>query len=324
MPRRTKKFDPEALDRLLRSNEHVVTHRELQDVGVPLSTVTSRILPRGPWQRILPGVVLAHRGKPTWRERCLAAVKCCGPGTVLTGMTALARQGLKSAQPRGQVNALIPHTSQRGSHDFVQVERTRRPLEPVIVHGLPCAPVAQALADACRREENLDRVRELVAEAIQNRRCTLEELHREVCTAARQRSALTRAALREIDAGIRSVAEAKVKQAMQRRGIRPMEWNVSLWTPDGEFVGTPDGYYEDVAVALQLDSIEYHLSPKGYKRTQARQRALTTARVLVLPYAPGDAINDPDTLCNELEALYRQGSERPGPDLIVVRKDTAA
>lgn len=323
MPRR-KKIDLAAVERLLKANEYVATHRELTDAGVPLSTVTSRILPRGPWQRILPGVVLAHRGKPTWRERCLAAVKCCGSGTVLTGMTALARYGFRAAQPGGQVNALIPSTRQRGSHDFVQVERTRRLPEPVMVHGLPCAPVARAVVDACRRQENLDRVRDVVAEAIQDRRCTVEDLHREVGAAARQRTALTRAALSEIDAGIRSVAEAKVKQAMRRRGVRPMEWNVSLLTPDGEFVGTPDGYYADVAVALQLDSIEYHLSPNKYKRTQKRQRALTTHRVLVLPYAPGDAIKDPDTLCVELEAMYRQGKERPVPDLTVVRRESAA
>ncbi|HET7326684.1 MAG TPA: hypothetical protein VFJ14_05285 [Nocardioidaceae bacterium] len=323
MPHR-KHIDQTAVDQLLAANERVVTHSELREVGIPSSTITFRILPGGPWQRILPGVVLAHSGIPTWRERCLAAVKCCGTGAVLTGLTALRHQGQTAAHPNGQVNALIPHGSQRGSHDFVQVERSRRMPKPVIVRALPCAPVARALVDACRRQDNLDQVRALVADAIQNRRCTLEDLHAEVGAAARQRTALTRAALCEIDAGIRSVAEAKVKQAMQRRRMPPMEWNVSLLTVDGDFVGTPDGYYADVAVALQLDSIEYHLSPQAYKRTQARQRALTTAQVLVLPYAPGDAIRDPDTLCNELQALCRQGRNRRIPELIVVRKHTAA
>jgi hypothetical protein len=323
MARRTF-TDVAALDALLRRRERVAHHAELMAIGMSRSTICWRIGVRGPWQRALPGVVIAHRGIPTRRERLLASLAYAGDGAVITGLPALREYGVPAAAKRAHApHVLVPHRRQITSHGFVVIERTRRVPQPVVRQRLPLAPVARAVVDACRREDSLDGVRELVAEVVQQSLCSPDELLEEVRRAARQRTALSREVLREIAAGIRSVAEAKVRKALQRRGLPEMEWNVELYTPDGEFVGIPDGYWADVAVALQIDSMAWHLAPRQYRRTQQRRRTFDRHGVLVLSVAPTDALADVDQLVSDLKRLREQATQRPVPSLDVRRRRVA-
>lgn len=284
----------------------------------------SRIGPRGPWQRLLPGVVAAHRGRPTRRERLLAARKYAGEASVLTGACALVEYGVAAARSSATTpHVLVPHGCRRTSHSFLVVERTRRMPVPVERGLLRLAPLPRAVIDACRRAESLDRVRELIAEVIQTRRCSVAQIVEEVQQAARQRTALTRATLREIEAGIRSVAEARIRSALRARGITDLEWNVDLYTPEGEFVGRPDAYCARTGVALQVDSMRWHLGPDLYRRTQERQRDLTLWGVLVLPWSPTDALENPDEVVAGIIRLRELGAMRPAPDLVVHRPAAA-
>lgn len=316
-PRRN--IDRQRLADLLPAGHAVATHAELRGVGLPQSTITNRIRPDGPWQRLLPGVVLAHRGTPTRYEKRLGALKYGGEGALLTGVDALAEMNVRTATRllSSRIHLLIPHASQRSSHGFAVVTRTRKLPEPVLRRELPCAPLARALVDACRRLERLDDVRELVADVVQHHGCDPKAIAAEVKAAQRQRTALTRAVLREIAAGIRSVAEAKLREAMRRRGVPEPEWNCSLTTYDGDFVASPDAYWRDFGVALELDSMAWHLSPESYVRTQQRQRMLVVHNVDVLPVAPADVIADPDSLCDEILQKLRNAHGRRLPELLV-------
>lgn len=319
MPRRTF-VDFDALAVLLRQSERVLRHSELIELGVPKSTIMTRIGPDGPWQRLLPGVIAAHRGIPTRRERLLAAQRYAGESSVVTGIPALVEYGVSAARRAGtRPHMLVPHECRRTSHGFVVIERTRRLPDPVQHKGFRLASVARAVIDACRREENLDQVREIVAEVIQDRRCTVADLVAEVRRAARQRTALTRVVLREIEAGIRSVAEAKVRAALIARGVDWLDWNADLLTTDGEFVACPDAYCRRSGVALQVDSMQWHLRPKRYRRTQKVQRGLTSWGVFVLPWSPADAIENPDEVALGLIQLQSLGKHRPLPPLVVRR-----
>jgi len=319
MPRRTF-VDHAGLDTLMHANERVVRHCELLELGLPSSTIMWRISPAGPWQRLLPGVLVAHRGIPTRRERLLAALKYAGPQSMLTGTPALTEYGVAAARKASaRPNVLVPHECRRTSHGFVVVERTRNLPDAVGRGLLRLAPLPRAVIDACRRKENLDHVREIVAEVVQDRRCSVEAIRKEIRQAARQRTGLARAVLREIEAGIRSVAEAKVRSALLARGVDGLEWNIELWTRDGEFVGSPDAYCVRTGVALQVDSMQWHLGPQGYKRTQARQRGLTYWGILVLPWSPADALENPDEVALGLIRLRELGAQRPVPEIVVRR-----
>ncbi|MDQ3628876.1 MAG: hypothetical protein M3419_08735 [Actinomycetota bacterium] len=239
--------------------------------------------------------------------------------SIITGGHALDQHQVR-VRRLDRVHLLIPHDSHKTSHHFVTVERTRFQPEPVLSHGLRLAPIPRALVDACRRDEPLDDVRALVAHVVQSRRCTPEALGKALRAGARQRTSRMNLAMREIDVGVRSVAEADAHRAMRGSGLPPLEWNIELWTPEGEFIGSPDGWYDDVAVALQIDSMEWHLSPELYKRTQRLQRAMISRGIVVMPIAPSDIARDHGGFVNQLGLCRREAERRPRPPGVVVRR----
>jgi hypothetical protein len=312
------------IDALLSQRERVATHAVLRDAGMAPSTISHRMRPRGPWQRILPGVVLAHRGTPTRRERTLAALAYVGAGAVVTGHAALQAYGVRAARRQSDIHVLQPAHRQRGSHGFVRTSRTHHPPVPLMRSGIPYASPARALVDACREMSDLDQVRELVAEVIQRRMCSVADLAEAVRSAARQRTALSRHVLAEIAVGVRSVAEAKAREIYRRAGVPEPLWNADLLTADGELIATPDGYWEAVAAALEIDSMEWHLGPAAYQRTQRRQRTLTNHGVLILPVAPSFVLDEPDQFLQSSRDLLREAARRVPPTGIVVRRAAAA
>lgn len=281
----------------------MATHQELRSLGLPASTITHRASPDGPWQRLLPGVVAGHNGTPTVHERRLAAVKYGGQGAVLTGLDALELLGmsLRGVRRNERVHVLIPHSSQRLSHGFALITRTQSPGSTTPRRGLPCVSAARAVTDAARRLHDVDEVRTLVARAVQQRHCTVGELAAALRAAPRQRTALLRTVLREVHAGVRSEAEAKVRVIFAERGVPEPRWNAPVRRPDGDLLAVVDALWEEEGVVLEIDSVEWHLGPAEWKATQARHRLLVLAGKTVLAVAPGDVFQHPDLVCQQVE-----------------------
>lgn len=322
MPKRAQ-YDVRAVDEFIRANERVVTHRELMDRGVPRSTVCRRMNAGGPWQWILPGVTLCHTGTPTQRERMLAALKYCGPGSVITGTSGMREYGVRE-QLDPRVHVLVPQDRHRSSHHFVIVERTRYLPEPVMRRGLALAPLPRCCVDGCRRNFAPSRVRAAIAEIVQRQMCSPDRLRTAIGAMATQRSGTARRVIEEIGAGIRSAAEGDVYNVLRGTDVPMPEWNVSLYSPDGTFLCTPDGWWDDLALALEIDSMEWHLSPELYKRTQATQRLLAQMGIPILPWAPGDVAKNPEGFLSSVRAFRVGNANRVRPELIVVRNHGSA
>src|SRR5690625_418047 len=317
VPRRAN-YDSRAVDELITANERVVTHAQLMELHVPRSTICARMR-GGPWQWILPGVTLCHTGTPTWREKALAALKYGGPGAMLTGASGMREYGVRERlDPR--MHILVPSTVNRTSHHFVIVERTTHLPDPVVRRGISLAPLARCCVDGSRRTLRLPSVRAAIAEVVQRKLCQPPDLRLAVETLATQRSGCARKVLREIDAGIRSAAEGDSRDAFRNSDVPMPEWNVSLFTPDGVFLCSPDGWWDDFALAIQIDSMEWHLSPELYKRTQATQRILAQAGIPFLPWAPGDVSRDPAAFLASAREFRAGYANRQRPDIIVVRR----
>ncbi|HEX3004990.1 MAG TPA: hypothetical protein VHO27_12325 [Angustibacter sp.] len=316
-------MDRAALDDLIRQRERVVTHAELVAMGMTLSTVCYRIRRQGPWQRVHPGVVLTHSGTATDRELHLAALAYAGDGAVLTGLSALRLLGVRAAGSSRDRHVLVPHQRRKQSRPGVVVERTRNLPAPVAHRGLPVAPVARCTIDAARQLADRSAVRELVAEVVQRRLCTVKELTDALAAAANQRSALPREVLGEVEAGVRSVAEAHTREVFARHGIPQPRWNWALYTVDGEHVVTPDGWWDDIGCALQIDSMRYHLGPRLYRRTQQLQRALARYDVPFLPVAPSDILEDEDGFVAEVRAFRATHAAHQPTTALVARPPDA-
>jgi hypothetical protein len=317
VPRR--RFDAHAVTDALMLREQVLSHSDLRTLGMHPATITRWIGPGGPWQRLLPGVVLAHRGTPTRRELMLAALSYAKDGAVITGVDAIRAQG---GTQRGQpiVHVLTPIERQRASFGFVRIERTRRLPPPALRRGLPFAPVPRATIDACRYLESLSAVRDLTASVVQQRLCDAPSLVAEVRAGARQRTALSRRVLGEVSDGVRSVAEAHARDILARNGIPGPLWNITLMDAEGVPILTPDGFWPDYCAALEIDSLAWHFQPSHWRRTQQRQRLFATIGVPVLTFSPTEILADPAGFSAQTAAFLRRLGRREMPSELSYRR----
>lgn len=245
----------------------------------------------GRWQRVLPGIYAAFTGELTLEQRRFAAFLFAGPNAQLTGVAALRWHGLTYLPHDNRVHMLVPHTEHKASYGFVRVQRAKE-LDPTArsVNGYVVCSVARAVADACRGLDDLRSVRAIIAEAVQRGMTSVVALSQELDRAGRHRTRLLRHALVEIDRGAASAPEADVQAAFNKSKILPaVLWNPNLETAAGERLPSPDGWIKDAAIAIEVDSRQYHLSPEGWERTLRRHNALTETGALVLHFTPSDA-----------------------------------
>lgn len=226
-------------------------------------------------------------GEPTERQLVAVALLYGGPAALLNGLLACRWHGVRRgpAPPPGRVHLLIPHNRQLRSTDFVVVERARRLLTPVGRNGARLAPVARACVDAARRLRSAVDVTELLADAIQRGLCDVAELVAELAASGRRGSAVPRAVLAEVSAGVRSAAEREAKRLWPHTGLPEPWWNAPVYDRSGTLLGVADAWCDDVALAWEIESYAFHLSPASYARTVARSARLT-AGVVVVPTLP--------------------------------------
>jgi hypothetical protein len=168
----------------------VIRSADLRAAGMSNYAVSARTRPSGPWQLVLPGVILMRTGPPTRRQRLRAALAYCGPGSVITGVDALH----ELACPAG-VHILIPAGRRVGCRSYLTVERTTRMPAHVLLRGLPVVPVTRAAVDAARHEHNHARLRALLMTAVRAGRCTWPQLRAELDAGNQRGTAGPRAVL---------------------------------------------------------------------------------------------------------------------------------
>ncbi|MFI9386356.1 hypothetical protein [Kutzneria sp. NPDC052558] len=266
---------------------------------------------------MLPGIVLLSNGEPTRQQQVEAALLHGGPDAIVTGTEAALRYGLANLPPDPLIHLLVPHGRQIRSAGFVRVERTIHMPESIRRNGVPLAPLDRAVLDAARRWRKIDPVRALLSEAVQRGRCRPQDLMVELDSGSSRGSALPRRVLGEIDSGARSVAEAYGLRLWKASGLPMAVWNLPVFDSSGQFIAVPDAWCDDVALAWEIDSFEWHLSTKGYARTVARNTRYAGAGIVVVQTLPSRLRDDPQGVIAELRAAYAAAKARPRPAVTV-------
>jgi hypothetical protein len=279
-------------------------------------TIYTRCLPGGPWQRLLPGIVLLHNNEPTSEQLVTAALLHGGAEAIVTGTEACFRHGLRpSALPQGMgLHLLIPHERKIRSTGFVTMERTIRLPSPIVRHGVPLAPLVRATTDTARRLKRSEQVESLLIEAIQKGECSPKALLRELDHGTRRGTAVPRRLLNEwID--IRSMAESRARMLSQRMRTPPSHWNAAIYDREGRYIGRPDALWDDVGLVWEIDSYEFHFRKSDYARTVDRNTRYTAAGLVVVQTLPSRLRDDPDGVLSDLDAAHRVADARPRPDI---------
>ncbi|MCX5406993.1 hypothetical protein OHA37_24370 [Streptomyces sp. NBC_00335] len=303
-------------------------HQLTTTAGVPPGTITSRTRPGGPWQRLLPRVYLLQTGPPDQRQRALAAVlyaaepgsdTLSGDTAALTGGAALALLGIREA-PYTPADVLIRAPRKlTGSPEVRPVPTTRWP-RTITVSGIPSTRPVRAAADyAARTEEPADRIRSVLAQVVQSGWCHPQDLHAELRAARLLTRPAIRAAAAELLAGVRSVAEALARDTLSATDLPTPLWNARLHTPDGTFLASPDAYWPDEGVALEIDSAEYHYNRDSWHATLHRRLRLESHGILVVSATPSMIRDTPSEVIAALRTLLTLTTTRPTPPTAMAR-----
>jgi len=308
---------PELLEE--HSNSGVIRAATLKSLGLNSKTIYRRCLPEQPWQRLLPGIILLHNAKPTQNERVIAALLYAGPEALLTGAEACRRHGLRPQElPTGNdLHVLVPHQHKIKSSEFLVVERTIRLPEAVHRGGVPLAPLIRAATDTVRRIHVAKPVGQILVEAIQRGRCTFEQLTSELNAGTKRGTAVPRRVLAEWQR-LRSVAEAQAKKLSRGLVVQPSHWNGDVLDRNGSYVGCPDAWWDDIAMAWEIDSFDFHFGREGYARTLERNTRYAAAGITVVQTLPSRLEKDPAGVLAELRAAYAAASARPRPPVVLV------
>lgn len=289
----------------------VVRSNHLERLGMSRSTIARRCERGGPWQRLLPGVVLLRNGTPSHRHRARGALVFSGRRSVLTGRAALRCHGFGNWS--GAVHVLVDANRRVQSTGFVLVERTTRFPEPEERGGVECAPLPRALLDAARRSSTVDEARALIAEVVQRGGVTVADLVRELDAGSPRGASRVRRVLHEVAANVHSVAEIQAREVWKKSGLPTMHFNRKIADRSGNFIAMPDGWIDEAAFAWDIDSLDWHLAPKHYRLTVERRTRMQNHGIIVLPTLPSAVRDDPARVISDLRAHYALAVSRPRP-----------
>nr|CEL21089.1 hypothetical protein [Kibdelosporangium sp. MJ126-NF4] len=272
-------------------------------------SVAVRCRPDGPWQQLLPGVLLLKSGPPTRRQRLKAAVLYAGAEAQITGIESLRAHGLH-AFDTDELHMLIPSSRRLSSREYVRVERTSRMPRPRIIKGLNFAPPSRAAIDAARHLRDPTEQRALLYAPIDAGLCTINQLRTEIDAGAQRGTAALRAMLEEAlpTPPASTVHQSWAKRILVESPLPPPKWHVPIHTNTGEMVGIADAWWDTVALAWDFGN-----QRDNYARQ--RQEAFSRAGILVVRTDTPEQRDNAENIIRTLAHSYYKAANRPRPPI---------
>jgi hypothetical protein len=270
------------------------------------------------WRAVLPGVVATFAGSLDRRQWLIAAQLYAGPLAYLSSWTAAGWYGVEAARETTAIRLTVPvYLAARRSGPVV-VTRTTRVDCAVAERGpLRLGSRARAVVDAARETKIERRAHAIVIEAVQRRIVLVEELRHELECGPRRDSARVRRAVEAAESGAWSLPEADLVEVLAESKILPPVWeNPVLRSVSGERLPTPDIWFDDVGVAVQVHSRTYHARDNDWEATVAGDSLLSEHGVVVLGVTPAGFIADPEGTRRRAERAYLAAQSRPRPAVI--------
>ncbi|MEU5692508.1 hypothetical protein [Actinosynnema sp. NPDC020468] len=269
----------------------VAKARDLLTLGLSPTDLRSRTAPGGPWREHLPGVLVLSRRPPTRLQRIEAALRYCGPGTLVTGVDALHLHGLCSVPATGPVHTLTVRRT-RAAEDVRPVHTKNLP-SPVLRRGFLTAPLPRAVADTARFLPTHSEITRVLTEAFREGGVPLADLDAALAQAPSD--------TRSLVATLRTVPRAWAQHVVDTLPLPPPQWNVPLYTEEGRPLGEADAWWDTLALAWQLTP------PKS------RSHLMSAAGVVVVHTTPTQLHRDPATTAATLTRAATQATTRPRP-----------
>ncbi|MBR7742985.1 hypothetical protein KC207_06755 [Phycicoccus sp. BSK3Z-2] len=303
------------LDDLLRHQDRVLTRSQLTACGVSAAAI--RWNAGRNWRVLLPRVYLLSRESPTEWQRHRAALLWAGPGAVLSGPTAAALHGIRSAGPGPQVRLLVPAPKRSRQAGYATARRTCLEDRTTRRDGLQVSSVARSAVDAAVLARG-PRAREaILVEAVQRRLTTVDDLAEWVYRLRVRDAASVLLALEAAASGAWSVPEHDLLALLARSSTLPEPWaNPRLRTRGGLRLTTPDVWLDDVGLAVMVHSHRHHSQGDEWDDTVAADSDLVAAGVVVVGVTPRQVRRSPDAVLRRIERAHAVAADRPHPAVV--------
>ncbi|WP_367136677.1 hypothetical protein [Saccharothrix sp. HUAS TT1] len=275
--------------------QRVATASELLTLGLPGETLATRCRPNGPWQHVLPGILLLSRTPPSRAQLVRAALRYSGPEALLTGLDALQLHGMRALPATGPVQVLVNRAVEPTPR--IRITRTRCLPDPVLRRGFLTVPLARAAVDAARSLRTRDDIRAVLTEVVRQGGVQVADLKPGLVRGSEP----ARQVLAELTAGVRSVPEAWARTILHDLPLPPATWSAHLKSSRGDPLGTADAWWEDLALAWQFTGSTSHPDP------------LAAAGATVLHTTPADLRRSPTSVADALLEAACQATTRPKP-----------
>jgi hypothetical protein len=307
---RLAEFDRAELASVLAKQQDIISRSQAIDCSMSVPALRYKTRPDGPWQVVLPTVYSAVSGTLTLSQRLVAAYLYAGRPVAITGLAAVRYHGIRTERT-DFVDVLVPLDCRRADAGFARLHRSSMVPSPLFQDGaIRYVPPARAVADAARFLRTMPEIRSVVAAAVQQRKVEIAELTAELSLVSPRGTAGLRAALAEVVAGARSVAESDLMRLTKRAGLPAPIFNAQLFV-DGRLLAIVDAWWPEAGVAVEVESREWHFAPADWERTLARSARLTAHGILVVHITPRKIRVAGAEVAQEIRAAIEAGKKRP-------------
>ena len=120
---------------------------------------------------------------------------------------------------------------------------------------------------------------------------------------------MVRSALGEVAEGVRSSAEGDLHSLIKAARLPMPLFNAALFA-GSSFLGRPDAWWGEAGVAVEVDSVEWHLSPADWDRTRKRHDVMGAAGIIVLHFSPRQIRREPAEVARVIRQALGSGRQR--------------
>ncbi|MDO5627120.1 MAG: hypothetical protein Q4G43_02255 [Mobilicoccus sp.] len=294
---------PDSLQAVLAEQQDLMTRAQALEAGMTASALRWAV--SRSWQIPLPGVIHVHRVDLRLDQRRIAALLWAGPWAALTGATAAHWYGLRQAEEHGVVRVAVPRRCATRQAAWVRTRRTWVPYDARRAGAMRVVEPARAVVEAAREATDAAGAEALVIEAIQRQLVTLDQLVSVNDQLGRPGSALASRAIAAAADGAWSLPELHLSRLVASSRHLPEMWcNPEVRTANRERLLTPDGWFDDVGLAVMVHSHRYH-SGSAWAPTVERDGELAAHGVRVLPVAPSSIAREPARVLAHIERAHR-------------------
>jgi hypothetical protein len=244
---------------------------------------------RGLWVPVASGLYRSAEAPVTWEQRALAACLISGPGAVLSRRSSTVVWTVSGFRP-GPIEIEVP-LGRSSRNPIAKVRRTRDlPAADVTRrHGLPVTRPIRTLVDIAG-DISIALLEEAVDDMVIRRLADLEELRGRAASAQGRGSANLRRVLEAWPPGplAGSLNEMRATRWLLAHGAPLGERQYVIRDERGRFVAQVDRAWPVVKVAMEVDSMRWHGTPRGLIRDERRYPKLKALGWGVFTPSPGD------------------------------------